>query len=221
MVEIKSLKKAVRLKGTDLRKPGAVVEDVTGSRAEDPDRALTQLVEKEEEANIASPDSRRLLNPPHADETAGKVLRVAANSEERKAKENVPLASSPGRLSRKTVKRLDQFRRVEESVDSKSHPELDQTRVRISDSEIAPANERPGSATATSSGRLYTSSGGVASARGKPAGQSKGLLTAATLDTILNKLQKAPLATKTKMPARAAKAASFLDDLNFDEDFDF
>ena len=47
------------------------------------------------------------------------------------------------------------------------------------------------------------------------------VLTAATLDTILNKLQKEPLATKTKMPARAAKAASFLDDLNFDEDFDF
>jgi hypothetical protein len=160
------------------------------------------------------------------------------------SKENAPLAqssASPPRLCRKTLKRLDQFRKVDEEHSKKEtdtcHSSPGMPRI-ISCSDKSPAGieqniEQEIGSSSSSSERI--SSGEIPKTVGsecKPVGQGRGILTAAALNNILNKLKKAP-APKTpslapKTPSLAPKtpslepgySGSFLD-LDLDEDFEF
>ncbi len=163
------------------------------------------------------------------------------------SKENAPLAqssSSPARLCRKTLKRLDQFRKVDEehskeeetdtchsspgmphiiSCSDKSQARIEQN---ISVEKSPPARQETGSDSGSSerksSGEVPKT---VLGSESKPVGQGRGILTAAALNNILNKLKKAP-APKTpslapKTPSLApGHSGSFLD-LDLDEDFEF
>jgi hypothetical protein len=154
------------------------------------------------------------------------------------SKENAPLAqssSSPARLCRKTLKRLDQFRKVDEEHSKEEtdtcHSSTRMPRI-ISSSDksqagIEPNIEQEIGSSSSSSERI--SSGEipktVLGSESKPVGQGRGILTAAALNNILNKLKKAP-APKTpslapKTPSLApGHSGSFLD-LDLDEDFEF
>ncbi len=161
------------------------------------------------------------------------------------SKENAPLAqssSSPARLCRKTLKRLDQFRKVDEEHSKEEtdtcHSSTGMLRI-ISSSEKSQAGieqnieQEIGSSSSSSerksSGEIPKT---VLGSESKPVGQGRGILTAAALNNILNKLKKAP-APKTpslapKTPSLAPKtpslepghSGSFLD-LDLDEDFEF
>jgi hypothetical protein len=155
------------------------------------------------------------------------------------SKENAPHAqssSSPARLCRKTLKRLDQFRKVDEEHSKEEetdtcHSSTGMPRI-ISCSDKFQAGieqnieEEIGSDSISSerksSGEIKKN--GLCS-ESKPVGQGRGILTAATLHNILNKLKKAP-APKTpslapKTPSLApGHSGSFLD-LDLDEDFEF
>ncbi len=155
------------------------------------------------------------------------------------SKENAPLAqssASPARLCRKTLKRLDQFRKVDEEH---SKEEIDTCHSSPGMPRIIPCSDKSqagikqnieqeiGSSSSSSerksSGEIQET---VLGSDSKPVGQGRGILTAAALNNILNKLKKAPapktpsLAPKTPSLAPGHSAGSFLD-LDLDEDFEF
>jgi hypothetical protein len=162
------------------------------------------------------------------------------------SKENAPLAqssSSPARLCRKTMKRLDQFRKVDEEHSKEEetdtcHSSTGMPRI-ISCSDKSQAgieqNKEQEIGSSSSSSERKSSDEIPKTLLGpecKAVGQGRGILTAATLHNILNKLKKAPapktpsLAPKTpslapKTPSLApGHSGSFLD-MDLDEDFEF
>jgi hypothetical protein len=149
------------------------------------------------------------------------------------SKENAPLAqssASPARLCRKTLKRLDQFRKIdgehskEEETDtchsSTGMPRIiscsDKSQAGIEQNSEQEIGSDSGSSERKSSGEIPKT---VLGPESKAVGQGRGILTAAALNNILNKLKKAP-APKTPSLAPGHSAGSFLD-LDLDEDFEF
>jgi len=155
------------------------------------------------------------------------------------SKENAPLAqssSSPPRLCRKTLKRLDQFRKVDEEYSKEEETDTchastgmpriiscsDKSQAGIKQNMEQDIGSDSSSSERKSSGEIPKT---VLGSESKPVGQGRGILTAAALNNILNKLKKAP-APKTpslapKTPSLApGHSGSFLD-LDLDEDFEF
>jgi hypothetical protein len=178
--------------------------------------------------------------------SGGACSTLATHEAATESKENAPLAqssSSPARLCRKTLKRLDQFRKVDEEHSKEEETDTCHSSTRmsriISCSDKSPAGieqniEQEIGSDSSSSERISSGEipNTVLGSESKPVGQGRGILTAAALNNILNKLKKAP-APKTpslapKTPSLAPKtpslepgySGSFLD-LDLDEDFEF
>jgi hypothetical protein len=132
---------------------------------------------------------------------------------ELEVKENRPLTTPSSIISRKTLKRLEEFKRIDEE---------DSKQVLSSNSELPVASSKIVKKAPEPIDKKLPVCSTETNGTGKPSQKGNGILTAATLGSLLNKLQKAPTAkSATVLDTKPADAGGFLEEFNIDEEFDF